>query len=141
MFKTASRCLALSFPYTSDLEITNFTSIFPRITKGGPFEVSLLRGLVKDHPQALILLSLRVLSHTSLQLSVKSQYHLEEPVSSSHETTHGCMQNNRWPGKAINIQKGKAEEGGRASECLQARFKPILLKLKASELPDEGTCQ
>lgn len=58
----------------------------------------------------------------------------EEPVS-FHMTTQGCMQKDRRPGKAINIQKEKE------SERLQAHFKPVHLKLKASEQPDEGTCQ
>lgn len=86
--------------------MTNDFSISLIITKRGPLEVSLLRGLVKDHPRALILLPLTVLSHTSFTLSVTSQAHMEGPVS-FHRTTRRCMQNDRRPGKAIDIQKEK----------------------------------
>lgn len=99
-------CLASPFPYTRDLEITNDFAIFPRITLRGPFEVSLQRGLVKDRPQAVILMPLTVPSHTSFTPSVNSQSHTEGPVS-FRRTTQRRMQNNRWSGKAIDIQKEK----------------------------------
>lgn len=97
-------CCRLFIPHQILKQTEDCFSIFPRIPKGRSLGLS-EESPPKDHRQFFILvfavLFARELAFHWVQ---RSQLNIEEPVF-FHVTTERCMQNTRWPAKAIDIQK------------------------------------